>query len=113
MSRSASKRFPCCAGAGIAQRLDEEIKMAKIDAAERSFRFHYSTTIREDQSKDGAVAVWIPLPQTTEHQIIGPVEMESPFPYVENVEPKLGNRMAYVEVPKGSPATKIVAHYDV
>ena len=87
--------------------------MSKMQAPERSFRFHYSTTIRDEQSKSGAVEVWIPLPKTTEYQDIGALEVESPLPYTEAIEPRSGNRMLHLVVPQGSPTTKITTHYDV
>jgi transglutaminase-like putative cysteine protease len=87
--------------------------MSKSDAAERSFRFQYTTTVREEQSKEGAVQVWVPLPQNTEQQVIGPLAVQSPLPWSEAIEKRGNNRMLYVQVPQGSPSVSIDVQYDV
>ena len=87
--------------------------MSKSDATERSFRFQYTTTVREEHAKEGAVQVWVPLPQNTEQQVIGALEVTCPLPYSEAIEKRGGNRMLHVEVPQGSPAVTVDVQYDV
>lgn len=85
----------------------------KTGLAERAFRFHYSTSVTEAMAAGGTVELWVPLPSSGDHQRVGPVEIESGVPTVEAVDPLSGNRMLHAIVPRGSPLTRIVTHFDV
>lgn len=81
--------------------------------AERRFRFEYSTTITAADCESAPVDVWIPVGSSDAAQTIGPLEVRSPIPWTEAIEPRFGNRMVHACVPAGGGTVTLVTAYDV
>lgn len=68
----------------------------KRELDSRAFRLDYGATVRE--IPNGAkVRVWLPVPQSNEHQKIKLVYTDLPARGKTTVEPKYGNRILYFE----------------
>lgn len=68
----------------------------------RSFRFEYGATLNE--LPDGArVRVWVPVPQSSDHQHVTVLDRKLPAEGATAVEPTYGNKILYFET--NSPAS--------
>jgi hypothetical protein len=72
------------------------------DAGSRSFVFEYTAAIEDIV---GPAKLWIPVPQTTAHQVIGDITIESPQSLAFVTDATYGNRFAFFEY--DGPATDI------
>jgi transglutaminase-like putative cysteine protease len=80
----------------------------------RTFRFTYSFTIKDIPSGAKQVRVWVPVPQTDQHQTVRVLNMKAPAKTQITQEPEYGNRMMYVELPNPAPAqAEFTLEYEV
>ncbi|MGC1290539.1 MAG: transglutaminase domain-containing protein [Candidatus Acidiferrales bacterium] len=64
----------------------------------RSFEFTYIVHVPALPAGSHAMRIWIPVPQTAEHQRISDVHIDSPVRYRISREAQQGNRFAYFDV---------------
>jgi transglutaminase-like putative cysteine protease len=77
----------------------------KFSPPARTFRFTYAFTIKDIPSGAKQVRVWVPIPQTDQHQTVRVVTVKAPGKTRMTQEPEYGNRMMYAEI-QNSPAGK-------
>jgi transglutaminase-like putative cysteine protease len=70
----------------------------KFSPPSRTFRFTYSFTVKEIPSGTKRVRVWIPVPQTDQHQSVRVLPSKAPVKMQMTQEPEYGNRMMYAEI---------------
>jgi transglutaminase-like putative cysteine protease len=82
---------------------------AQSDLKTRTFRFTYTTTVKDIPAGAKSLDVWLPYPQSNESQVIHQVNLNAPGPISITREPKYGNMAVYVheDNPKG-PMTIIM-----
>ena len=66
----------------------------------RTVQFTYVADVREVPSDANSVVMWIPVPQTTAHQVIEGIRVESSWEYEIVHEPKYGNKYVRLERPE-------------
>ena len=78
----------------------------KFSPPSRTFRFTYKFTVKNIPSGAKRVRVWIPLPQTDQHQTVRILTVKAPVKMRMTQEPGYGNRMMYGEIqnPTTGPA---------
>jgi transglutaminase-like putative cysteine protease len=64
----------------------------------RTFRFTYNITVKDIPSGAKTVRVWIPVPQTDQHQTVRVLAVKAPVKTRMMQEPEYGNRMMYAEM---------------
>src|SRR5215469_3953919 len=69
----------------------------KFSPATRSFRFTYNFTVKDIPSGAKLVRVWVPVPQTDQHQTVRVLTVKAPVKTQMTQEPEYGNRMMYGE----------------
>lgn len=67
--------------------------------AERHFEFSYLAKIPPLRQDARISKLWIPLPQSDDHQSIDALRIESPFAYARHRDPQYGNEYLYLEIP--------------
>ncbi|HET7442015.1 MAG TPA: hypothetical protein VFJ47_11995, partial [Terriglobales bacterium] len=72
-------------------------KLEKFSPPSRTFRFTYNFTLKEIPAQAKRVRVWIPVPQTDQHQKVRVVAVKAPAKMQPMQEPEYGNRMLYAE----------------
>lgn len=70
----------------------------KFSPPARTFRFTYSFTVKDIPSGAKRVRVWIPLPQTDQHQNVRLLAAKAPVKMRMTQEAGYGNRMMYAEI---------------
>jgi transglutaminase-like putative cysteine protease len=71
--------------------------LAAEEAKSRTFRLNYGATV-SDLEAGSKVRVWLPVPQTTEHQEIRALKRQLPVDSAEvHTEPTYGNKVLYFE----------------
>jgi transglutaminase-like putative cysteine protease len=70
----------------------------KFSAPTRTFRFTYNFTVKDIPSGAKRVRVWIPVPQTDQHQIVRVLAVKAPVKTRITRESGYGNRMMYAEI---------------
>jgi transglutaminase-like putative cysteine protease len=70
----------------------------KFSAPTRTFRFTYNFTVKDIPSEAKRVSVWVPVPQTDQHQIVRVVAVKAPAKMRISQEPQYGNRMMYADI---------------
>jgi transglutaminase-like putative cysteine protease len=70
----------------------------KFSPPARTFRFTYNFTVKDIPSGAKRVRVWIPVPQTDQHQTVRVLAVKSPVKARITQEPEYGNRMMYAEI---------------
>jgi transglutaminase-like putative cysteine protease len=71
----------------------------KFSPPARSFRFTYNFTVKDIPGDAKRVRVWIPVPQTDQHQSVQVVAVKAPGKTHIAQEPQYGNRIMYAEIP--------------
>jgi transglutaminase-like putative cysteine protease len=71
----------------------------------RTFRFTYNFTIKDIPSEAKRVRVWVPVPQTDQHQTVRVLSVKAPGKTQMTQEPEYGDRMMYAEI-QNSPSGK-------
>src|SRR5438874_6323672 len=75
----------------------------KFSPPTRSFRFTYNFTVKDIPSGAKRVRVWIPVPQTDQHQTMRVLAVKAPVKTRMTREPQYGNRMMYAEIQNSTP----------
>lgn len=75
----------------------------KFSPSTRTFRFTYNFTVTGIPAGAKRVRVWVPVPQTDQHQTVRIVGIKAPVKTQMKTEPEYGNRIMYAEI--ASPAT--------
>src|SRR5258707_6725972 len=70
----------------------------KFSPPTRTFRFAYNFTVKDIPSGAKRVRVWIPVPQTDQHQTVRVLAVKAPVKMRMTQEPEYGNRMMYAEI---------------
>ena len=70
----------------------------KFSPPSRTIRFTYNFTVKDIPSEAKRVRVWIPLPQTDQHQTVRGVTVKAPVKTRMMQESQYGNRMVYAEI---------------
>ena len=76
----------------------------KFSPPSRTFRFTYTFTVKDIPSGAKQVRVWIPVPQTDQHQTVRVLAVKAPVKTRMTREPEYGNRMMYAEIQNSVPA---------
>jgi transglutaminase-like putative cysteine protease len=63
-----------------------------------TFRFTYNFTVEEIPSYAKRVRVWVPVPQSDQHQIVRVLAIKAPVKTRRTQDPEYGNRMVYAEI---------------
>lgn len=74
-------------------------KGEKFSPPARTFRFNYNFTVKDIPTDAKRVRVWIPVPQTDQHQSVQVVAVKAPVKTHIAQEPQYGNRIMYAEIP--------------
>jgi transglutaminase-like putative cysteine protease len=75
----------------------------------RVFEFIYLTRIPAAPKHAKTARIWIPLPQSSQYQSIGDVEIKSDFAYSEHRDSEYGNEYLYLDI----PAAKLTGPADI
>lgn len=78
----------------------------KFSPPTRTFRFTYTFTVKDIPSGARRVRVWVPLPQTDQHQTVHILAIKAPVKTRIMQEPKYGNRMMYAEIQNPAASTQ-------
>lgn len=70
----------------------------KFSPPSRSFRFTYSFTVKDIPAGTKGVRVWVPVPQTDQHQTVRVIAVKAPAKHQMTHDPEYANQMMYVEI---------------
>ena len=70
----------------------------KFSAPLRTFRFTYSFAVKDIPSGAKRVRIWVPMPQSDQHQTVRVLSIKAPAKTRITREPEYGNRMMYAEL---------------
>ena len=86
----------------------------KFSPPTRTFHFTYNFTVKNIPSDAKRVRVWVPVPQTDQHQTVRVLSVKAPAKTRITQEPEYGNRMLYAEMqnPAGGKA-EFTLEYEV
>lgn len=70
----------------------------KFSPPTRTFRFTYNVIVKDTPSGAKRVRIWIPVPQTDQHQTVRVLSVKAPVKTRMTQEPEYGNRMMYAEI---------------
>jgi transglutaminase-like putative cysteine protease len=73
-------------------------KDQKFSPPNRTFRFNYNFTVKDVPSGTKRVRVWVPVPQSDQHQSVRDVAIKAPVKTRMTRESEYGNRMMYAEI---------------
>src|SRR5882724_234350 len=82
----------------------------KFSPPTRTFRFTYNFTVKDIPSGAKQVRVWVPVPQTDQHQTVRVLAVKAPVKTRMTQEPEYGNRMMYAEIQNPAPGKAEYAH---
>ena len=86
----------------------------KFSAPSRTFRFTYSFAVKDIPSGAKQLRVWVPIPQTDQHQTVRVLNVKAPGKTQMTQEPEYGNHMMYVEMQTPVPArAEFTIEYEV
>jgi hypothetical protein len=88
--------FPAC-------QLAQATSNAQFSPPTRTFRFIYNFTVKDIPSGAKRVRVWVPVPQTDQHQTVRILAVKAPVKTRMTQEPEYGNRMMYAEIQNSVP----------
>jgi transglutaminase-like putative cysteine protease len=90
------------------------LKAEKFSPPTRTFRFTYNFTVKDIPSGAKRVRVWIPVPQTDQHQTVRVVAVKAPVKTRITEEPEYGNRMIYAEIQNsGASKAEFTLEYNI
>ena len=69
-----------------------------FSAPSRTFRFTYKFTVKDIPAGAKRVRVWVPVPQTDQHQRVRVLAVKGPAETQMTQEPEYGNHMMYAEI---------------
>jgi transglutaminase-like putative cysteine protease len=64
----------------------------------RTFRFTYNFTVKDIPSSAKRLRVWVPVPQSDQHQTVRVISVKAPVKMRMTQEPEYGNRMMFAEI---------------
>jgi transglutaminase-like putative cysteine protease len=70
----------------------------KFSPSSRTFRFTYTFTVKDIPAGTKQLRVWVPVPQSDQHQTVRVVSVKAPGKTRMTHEAEYGNQMMYVEV---------------
>jgi transglutaminase-like putative cysteine protease len=70
----------------------------KFSPPSRTFRFTYNFTVKDIPFGTKRVRVWVPVPQTDQHQTVRVLAVKAPVKTRMTQESEYGNRMMYAEI---------------
>ena len=70
----------------------------KFSPPTRTFRFTYNFTVKDIPAGAKQVRVWVPVPQTDQHQSVRVLAVKAPTKTRMTNDPQYGNRMMYAEI---------------
>jgi transglutaminase-like putative cysteine protease len=70
----------------------------KFSPPARTFRFTYNFTVKDIPSGTKRVRVWVPVPQSDEHQKVRVLSVKAPVKTKMAQDSEYGNRMMYAEI---------------
>jgi transglutaminase-like putative cysteine protease len=86
----------------------------KLSAPSRTFRFTYKFTVKDIPSAAKQVRVWVPVPQSDQHQSVRVLAVKAPVKTQVTREAEYGNRMLYADINKSvSPEAEFTLEYEV
>ena len=71
----------------------------KFSPPARTFRFTYNFTVKDIPSGAKRVRVWVPVPQTDQHQTVRVLSVKAPVKTRMTRDAEYGNSMMYAEIP--------------
>lgn len=80
-------------------------KGQKFSPPSRSFRFTYNFSVKDIPSGTKRVRVWVPVPQTDQHQTVKILAIKGLGKTRITQEPEYGNRMVYAEIQNPDTST--------
>ena len=101
--------LPACLSAA-----EDNSKAQKFSPPSRTFHFTYSFTVKDIPAGAKRVRVWVPFPQTNEHQTVRVLGVKAPVKTQTTEEPEYGNRIMYAEIENPTFATaEFTLEYEV
>ena len=89
-------------------------KPEKFSPPSRTFHFTYSFTVKDVPADAKRLRVWVPVPQTDQHQSVRVISVKAPAKTQMTTEPEYGNRMMYAEIPTpASGKAEFTLEYEV
>jgi transglutaminase-like putative cysteine protease len=86
----------------------------KFSQPSRTFRFTYNFTVKDIPAGAKRVRVWVPVPQTDQHQTVRVIAVKAPAKTRMTHEPEYGNRMMYAEMVNPAPGkAEFILEYEV
>jgi len=86
----------------------------KFSPPARTFHFTYNFTVEDIPSGAKRVRVWVPVPQTDQHQTVRVLAIKAPVKTRITQEAEYGNRMMYAEIPNpASSKAEFTLEYEV
>lgn len=86
----------------------------KFSPPSRTFRFTYNFTVKDIPAGAKRVRVWIPLPQTDQHQTVRVLAVKAPAKTRMTQDSEYGNKMVYAEIPNsGSGKAEFSLEYKI
>jgi transglutaminase-like putative cysteine protease len=80
----------------------------------RTFRFTYNFTVKDIPSGAKRVRVWVPVPQTDQHQTVRVLAIKAPVKTRITHDPEYGNRTMYAEIQNsGSKLAEFSLKYEI
>lgn len=70
----------------------------KFSPPARTFHFTYNFTVKDIPAGTKRVRVWVPVPQSDEHQKVRVLSVKAPVKTKMAQDPEYGNRMMYAEI---------------
>jgi transglutaminase-like putative cysteine protease len=71
----------------------------KFSPPTRSFHFTYNFTVKDIPSEAKRVRVWVPVPQSDQHQTVRVLSVKAPGTTQMTHDAEYGNRIMYAEIP--------------
>ena len=90
--------FPACLLAAEAP-----LSAQKFSPPARTFRFTYNFAVKDIPAGAKQVRVWVPVPQTDQHQTVQVLAVKAPANAQMTRDPEYGNRMMYAEIQNSPP----------
>lgn len=87
----------------------ETVNKSQVNISQRTFQFWYDLRVKDLPADSKQVTVWLPVPESNQHQEISDLQVKSNFPYSLHRDPKYGNSILKVEVNKKIPQSLAVS----
>jgi len=86
----------------------------KFSPPTRTFRFTYNFTVKDIPAQAKQVRVWVPVPQTDQHQTVRVLAVKAPAKTQMTRDPEYGNSVMYAEIQNPSPSkVEFTLEYEV